>query len=199
MAQASTESYDTVRATQIAAPSRTIVQGTTLQATLETAISTELPGVIRAVVSDDVYSYDGETVLLPRGTRLIGSYNSDVSVVQDRVQLAWSRAVTPDGVSVELGGYGADTLGRSGQEGFVDGRFRQRFGSAALISLIGAAPEVVVTGNTSPAGQDVTQDIGNDLETTSQGVMGDYLSQPPVIYVDQGTGMTVFVNRDLVF
>ena len=94
MAQASTQSYDTVRATRIAAPGRTIVQGTTLNAVLETAISTELPGAIRAVVTDDVMSYDGNNVLLPQGTRLIGSYNSDVSVVQGRAQLAWNRAVT---------------------------------------------------------------------------------------------------------
>ena len=155
--------------------------------------------MIRAVVSDDVWSYDGSTVLLPRGTRLLGSYNSDVSVVQGRVQLAWNRAVTPEGVSVELGGYGADTLGRSGQEGFVDGRFRQRFGSAALISLIGTAPEVVVASETGATGQDIAEDLGGDLETSAQGVMGDYLSAPPVIYVDQGTAITVFVNQDLVF
>ncbi|MBA3585513.1 MAG: hypothetical protein H0W36_13515, partial [Gemmatimonadetes bacterium] len=114
---ASTQSSETVRATRIAAPGRTIVQGTTVAAVLETAISTELPGVIRAVMSDDVLSYDGTNVLLPRGTRLIGSYNSAGSVVQGRVQIGWNRAVTPEGVSVELGGYGSDALGGSGQAG----------------------------------------------------------------------------------
>ena len=197
--QASTQSYDTVRATQIAAPGRTIVQGTTLNAVLETAVSTELPGVIRAVVTDDVMSYDGINVLLAKGSRLIGSYNSDVSVVQDRVQIAWSRAVTPEGVSVELGGYGADGLGRSGQAGHVDARFRQRFGSAALISLIGAGPEIMISRDSGKIQSDTATDIGNDLSTTTRGVMGDYLSAGPVIYIDQGTDMTVFVNRDLVF
>lgn len=197
--EASARSYDTVRATQIADPGRTIVQGTTLNATLETAIGTEMPGLIRAVVSDDVLSYDGLNVLLPRGTRLIGNYNSDVSVVQDRVQLAWSRAVTPKGISVELGGYGADTLGRSGQEGEVDGRFRQRFGSAALISLLGSAPEVVVGERTGALGQDVAEDLGGDLQSSAQSVMGDYLAAPPVISVEQGTPLTVIVNRDLIF
>lgn len=197
--EASARSYDTVSATRIADPSRTIVQGSTLNATLETAIATELPGIIRAVISDDVYSYDGMTVLLPRGTRLIGSYNSDVSVVQDRVQLAWNRAVTPEGVSVELGGYGADELGRSGQAGRVDSRFRQRFGSAALISLLGAAPEVVVSGQASSSSQEVAEDLGGDLQNSSRSVVEDYLSVPPVIFVEQGTPLTVIVNRDLVF
>ncbi len=199
MAEASSRSYDTVRATQIANPGRTIVQGTTLNAVLETAVSTELPGVIRAVVTDNVMSHDGMNILIPQGSRLIGSYNSDVSVVQDRVQIAWNRAVTPQGVSVELGGYGADALGRSGQSGYVDSRFRQRFGSAALISLIGAGPEVIVGPDANARVSDTAQDVGDDLATASQGVMGDYLSAGPVIYIDQGTYMTVFVNRDLVF
>ena len=194
----SAQSYETVRATRIAAPDRTIVQGTTLNAVLETAISTELPGVIRAVVTDDVMSYDGLNALLPRGTRLIGSYNSDVSVVQGRVQIAWNRAVTPEGVSVELGGYGADALGMSGQAGTVDTRFRQRFGSAALISLMGAGPDVIIDRDTGGQTSDAVQDVGDDLSTATQGVMADYLQAGPVIYINQGTTMTVFVNRDLV-
>ena len=196
--EASTQSYETVRATRIAALGRTIVQGTTLNAVLETAISTELPGVIRAVVTDDVMSYDGMNVLLPRGTRLIGSYNSDVSVIQDRVQLAWNRAVTPQGVSVELGGYGSDALGMSGQAGKVDTRFRQRFGSAALVSLMGAGPNVVINEDTGGDTADAIQDVGDDMASATQGVVADYLNAGPVIYIDQGTYMTVFVNRDLV-
>ncbi|WP_299655657.1 TrbI/VirB10 family protein [uncultured Jannaschia sp.] len=196
---ASTQSYDTVRATRIANPGRTVVQGTTLNAVLETAISTELPGAIRAVVTDDVMSYDGMNVLIPRGSRLIGSYNSDVSVIQDRVQIAWNRAVTPAGVSVELGGYGADALGMSGQAGTVDSRFRQRFGSAALISVIGAGPDVVIRNDTRGDAADAMQDVGDDLASATQGVMGAYLNAGPVIYIDQGVDMTVFVNRDLVF
>ena len=199
MARSGTLSHETVRATRIPAPDRTIMQGTTLNAVLETAISTELPGIIRAVVTDDVMSYDGMNPLLPKGTRLIGAYNSDVSVVQDRVQIAWNRAVTPDGASIELGGYGADGLGMSGQSGFVDTRFGRRFGSAALISLMGAGPEVVISRGSGGIASDVAEDLGDDLSTATRDVMGDFLSAGPVIYVDQGTYMTVFVNRDLVF
>ena len=198
MADASSQAHETAQAGRIPQPGRTIVQGTVLQATLETAVSSELPGVMRAVVARDVHSYDGANVLLPKGTRLIGEYNSDVSVVQGRVQMAWSRAITPTGVSVELGGYGADRLGRSGQAGFVDSRFRARFGSAALISLIGAGPQVVINEDAGENQQDIADDVGGDLERASQSVMEDYLSAGPVIHVDQGTELTIFVNRDLV-
>ena len=199
MRTASTRSYDTVRATTIANPGRTIVQGASLAAVLETAVSTELPGIIRAVVSHDVYSYDGENILLPRGSRLIGSYNSDVSIAQNRAQIAWNRAVTPAGVSVELGGYGADQLGMSGQSGQVDTRFRQRFGSAALISLITLGPQFILKEGTSDTSRDAAEDLSSDLENTTQGVMAEYLTLGPVIYIDQGTAISVMVNRDLVF
>ncbi|ORE97059.1 TrbI/VirB10 family protein [Aurantimonas sp. 22II-16-19i] len=203
MRSASTQSYDTVRATTIANPARTIVQGTSLAAVLETAVSTELPGIIRAVVSHDVYSYDGDNVLLPRGSRLIGTYNSDVSIAQNRAQIAWNRAVTPKGVSVELGGYGADRLGMSGQSGHVDTRFRERFGAAALISLITLGPQFIVKDGSSEGSSgtvsDAADDLTGDLEKTTQSVMADYLSLGPVIYIDQGTAISVMVNRDLVF
>ena len=143
-------------------------------------------------------SHDGTNVLLPQGTRLIGSYNSDVSVVQGRVQMAWNRAVTPEGVSVELGGYGADALGMSGQAGTVDTRFRQRFGSAALISLMGAAPELLVDRSTDGRRSDWAEDAGDDITNASGGALDEYLSAGPVIYIDQGTYLTVIVNRDLV-
>ena len=199
MAAASTQSYDTVRATLIANPGRTIVQGSSLEAVLETAVSTELPGIIRAVVSHDVYSYDGENVLLPRGSRLIGSYNSDVSIAQNRAQIAWNRAVTPKGVSVEIGGYGADQLGMSGQAGKVDTRFRERFGTAALISLITLGPQFIIKEGTDDNTQDAAEDLTDDLENSTQSVMGEYLALPPVIYIGQGTKISVIVNRDLVF
>lgn len=76
LASASSEGHETVRASALADPSRMIVQGTLLDGVLETAISTDLPGAIRAVLSQDVLSYDGTNVLLPRGSRLIGHYKA---------------------------------------------------------------------------------------------------------------------------
>ena len=199
IAAASSQGYETVRATVIADPGRTIVQGSAIQAVLETAVSTELPGIIRAVTTRDVYSYDGDNVLLPRGTRLIGSYNSDVSIAQNRVQIAWNRAVTPDGISVELGGYGADQLGMSGQSGKVDSRFRQRFGTAALITLITLTPRFIVSEESDANTRTAVEDFSGTTEDATNSALEDYLSLEPVIYIFPGTTVSVLVNRDLVF
>ncbi|PJN94172.1 hypothetical protein CNY89_16090 [Amaricoccus sp. HAR-UPW-R2A-40] len=180
-------------------PSRTLVQGTILQGVLETAISTDLPGAVRAVLTEDVVSYDGSTTLLPRGSRLIGTYSASVKIAQRRALIAWTRAVTPAGVSVALGGIGADALGRSGQTGQVDTHFWERFGSAALISVFGMAPQLAVDGQTDADVADALDAIGGDLESSSRSALDAYLRIAPTIDIAQGDRLAIFVNRDLLF
>ena len=199
LASASSAGHETVRASALADPSRMIVQGTILEGVLETAISTNLPGAVRAVLSQDVLSYDGSAVLLPRGSRLIGAYSADVKIAQRRALVAWNRAITPDGTSVALGGFGADALGRSGQAGAVDTHFWERFGSAALISILGLAPQVIIDDKTNGDVADAIEDVGDDLRAASSGALDAYLRIAPTISVAQGDRITIFVNRDLVF
>ena len=64
------------RAEVIVNPANTVIQGTMIQAVLETAIDSSLAGQVRAMVSEDVHAYDGSRILIPRGARLIGRYQS---------------------------------------------------------------------------------------------------------------------------
>lgn len=185
------------RAEVIVNPSNTVVQGTMIQAVTETALDSTLPGAIRAVVSEDVHSFDGTRVLIPRGARLIGRYRSDVALAQSRVMVAWDRIILPDNQTVEISAFGGDELGRTGTTGFVDTRFAQRFGSAALISLIGALPAAATGQIEDEAVADAAGDVGADLGDSTQSVMQDYLAIRPVIHVGQGTRITVMVDRDL--
>jgi type IV secretion system protein VirB10 len=81
---------------------------------LETAIDSDLPGYVRAVVSQDVRSFDGARVLIPRSSRLIGQYKSGVASGQTRAYVVWSRLIRPDGVSVALASPAIDDAGRTG-------------------------------------------------------------------------------------
>lgn len=181
----------------IANPGNTVIQGTVIQAALETAISSELAGQVRAITSENVYSYDGSRVLIPAGSRLIGRYRSGVEIAQSRITVAWDRIILPTNQTVQISSFGADELGRSGTTGFVDTRFAERFGSAALISLISAAPSVAARQTEDEITEDVLEDIGDDLADATDSVIGEYLSIGPVIYVDQGARITVMVDRDL--
>ena len=185
------------RAEVIVNPSNTVIQGTMIQAVTETALDSTLPGAIRAIVSEDVHSLNGTRVLIPRGARLIGRYRSDVALAQSRVMVAWDRIILPDNQTVEISAFGGDELGRTGTTGFVDTRFAQRFGSAALISLIGALPAAAAGQIEDEAAADIAKDVGADLGDSTQSVMQDYLAIRPVIHVDQGTRITVMVDRDL--
>ncbi|RWO94217.1 MAG: TrbI/VirB10 family protein [Mesorhizobium sp.] len=118
-----------------------IAEGTMIRGFLETAINTDLPGMVRAVVREDVYSLDGRRVLIPKGSRLTGEYKSGIARGQTRVFIVWNRMIRSDGVSVNIGSPGADSLGRGGMAGRVDRHWLERFGSAIVLSIVGGAAE----------------------------------------------------------
>ncbi|SIR25276.1 type IV secretion system protein VirB10 [Paracoccus thiocyanatus] len=185
------------QAQTIVNPANTVVQGTLIQAVLETAIDSQLAGPVRALVSEDVHAFDGSRVLIPRGSRLIGRYQSGADIAQQRITIAWDRIILPDNQSVEISAFGGDELGRSGTTGYVDSRFATRFGSAALISLIGGLPTAAAGSTEDETTADALEGTAESLQDTTQGVIGEYLALAPVIYVDQGTRVTVMVDRDL--
>lgn len=181
----------------IANPSNTVLQGSVIQAALETALNSSLPGQIHAVVTQDVHSYAGDRILIPRGSKLIGKYDSNIELAEKRILIAWERVILPDNQTVNISSYGGDALGRSGTGGFVDKRFGARFGSAALISLLAATPSIAASEIDSVSAGEVAENVSEDLRNATNSTISEYLSLPPVIHVDQGARITVMVDRDL--
>ncbi|MDZ4762237.1 MAG: type IV secretion system protein VirB10 [Alphaproteobacteria bacterium] len=175
--------------------STTVVEGSVIPAVLETAINSDLPGYVRAVVSRDVRSFDGSQVLVPRGSRLIGQYRSGVALGQSRAFVIWTRLIRPDGAAVDLASPATDGLGRGGLDGEVDRHFLQRFGGAILLSVlnlvVGAATDAsdtsIVIASTR-AGSDIASvALSKDLDIA------------PTVTVPQGAPVRVFVSQDLDF
>lgn len=185
-------------ATQMERPERTLAQGSVIQAALQTAINSDLPGNVVAVVAEPVYAFSGDAILIPRGSRVFGQYRSGVEVNQKRILVLWTRILTPDGASMQIASVGGDQLGRSGLTGLVDTKFDERFGGAALISIIGAAPAVAANSTEDEVTREVLEEVGNDLEDATSSVIADQVSISPTIYVDQGAMVTVLVDRDVV-
>lgn len=186
------------QAEQMMDPDRTLAQGSVVQAALQVAINSDLPGNVIAVVSEPVPSFAGNNILIPRGSRLFGSYNAGIDAGQKRILIAWSRILTPDGHSMQISAVGGDRLGRSGVSGFVDTKFGERFGGAALISVIGAAPSIAASHFESETTSDTLVSITEDLEDATGTVIAEQLSRKPTIYIDQGNSVTVLVDRDVV-
>ena len=178
------------QATPMTNPSTTVTQGTLIPAILETAIDTDVPGFVRAVVSEDVRSFDGTRVLVPRSSRLVGQYQSGLQGGQKRAFVIWTRLIRPDGASVNLASPAVGFDGTTGLEGDVDSNFFGRFGSALLLSVVdglaavaSGGASVVLGGGSSAAAAAIEQD----------GQIG------PTIRVRQGEPIRVFTSRDLDF
>lgn len=137
----SREEVEVAKARQNTRTDALVPQGTFIRASLETAIQSDLPGMVRAITTEDVYSFDGRRVLIPKGTMLTGEYRSAIARGQTRVFVIWTRLLRADGVSLNLGSGGSDDLGRAGMAGEVDNHYFERFGSAILLTLVGGVTQ----------------------------------------------------------
>ncbi len=173
-------------------PSTTITEGTLIPAILETAINTDVPGFVRAVVSQDVRSFDGKRVLVPRSSRLIGQYQAGVQQGQKRAYVIWTRLIRPDGVSVSLGSPAIGFDGTTGLEGDVNTHFFQRFGSGLLLSVVGSLGAIASGGVGGVIVAGAAQSAAN-AAVQQQGQIS------PTIRVRMGEPIRVFTARDLDF
>lgn len=171
-------------------PATTVTQGTLIPAILETAIDTDVPGYVRAVVSADVRSFDGRRVLAPRSSRLIGQYRSGLQGGQKRAYVIWTRLIRPDGVSVNLGSPAVGFAGEAGLAGKVSTHFFERFGSAMLLSVIGGLG--AIGGNASVV-------IAGGSQSAAAAAVGQSGQIGPTVRVRQGQPIRVFTARDLDF
>lgn len=181
----------TASATRTLNPATTVTQGTLIPAILETAIDTDVPGYVRAVVSQDVRSFDGKNVLVPRSSRLIGQYQSGVQAGQKRAYVIWTRLIRPDGTSVNLQSPAVGFDGTTGLRGDVDNRFFQRFGSGLLLSLVGGI------GALASGGASVI--VGGAGQSAAAAAVEQGGQVGPRIRVSQGEPIRVFTARDLDF
>ena len=196
--QANTD-VDTAHAIQLQHPEMLIAQGTMIAGILETAIQSDLPGMLRAIVSEDIYGFDGSKLLIPRGSRLIGRYKSGLVRGQVRVFVMWNRILRTDGVSINLGSYGTDDLGRSGLDGDLDTHFLERFGSSILLSMIDTGMQIGANSLDNQNSATVAIESGQDVSSAAQVALENSIAIPPTIHVDQGKRIKVFVSKDLDF
>lgn len=183
-------------ATHIGDLGATVIEGTLIAGVLETAINSDLPGFTRAIVSEDVRSFDGAEVLIPRGSRLIGQYRSGLAIGESRAFVVWTRLILPDGVAISLASPVTDSLGRAGLGGKVDRHFLQRFGSAILLSIIGAGAEIIAAES---GGGQVIITSSAQAYGVAQTALQSSINIPPTIRIAQGAPIRIFVARDLIF
>jgi hypothetical protein len=189
---------------------RVITADRYIPAVLENTINSQLPGRAIAVTERNVFGSQGRTVLIPAGSRVIGHYRSLGRYGEARLDISWSRIIRPDGVSINIDNQAADVMGRVGLPGDLDTRFFEKYGSSLLTSVIAAAGDWALSGNsssvTSPLGG-TTQSLsgraragnrlGNDLDQLGQRMVQENVDIRPVLTVPQGTRLNIIPAEDI--
>ena len=170
-----------------------ITAGTSIPCVLQTAMDSTTPGYVSCVLPRDVYSESGGVVLLQRGARVLGSYQGGLQQGRRRLFVLWTRAVTPDGVTIALASPAADALGRAGFDGVIDTHFRERFGGALLLSLVDDGAYALMGGDGTRSG---AARMPSDAAATA---LQGSIDIPPTLRKAPGSEVTIFVAQDLDF
>ena len=165
-----------------------------IPAVLETALDSTRPGFARAIVSRDVRGFDGSRVLIPRGSRLIGEYRSEVAPGQRRALVNWTRLIRPDGVTIAIGSPAADRSAAAASA-------RGSTPTSSSASPARSCNRRSTSASTSPAraGNNGTVVVaaGHGPGQRTQIVQPAQIT--PTLTVRQGTSISIFVARDLDF
>ncbi|WP_325345866.1 TrbI/VirB10 family protein, partial [Xylophilus sp.] len=167
-----------------------------------------LPGQIMAQVAQDVYDTPtGKHLLIPQGSRLVGSYSSDVAYGQARVLVAWQRIVFPDGKAMDIGAMpGADSAGYAGFNDQVNNHYVRLFGSAFLMSGVTAGitysqrqNQAQNTYGAPSASSALSEALGQQLGQVTAQLIAKNLSISPTLEIRPGYRFNVVVTKDMTF
>jgi type IV secretion system protein VirB10 len=186
------------RLTGLASPS--ILQaGSIIPAALITGIRSDLPGLVTAQVTQNVYdSPTGRILLIPQGSRLIGDYDADVTFGQSRILLAWNRLILPDGRSIVLERQPAsDPRGFAGLQDGTNYHWGGVLKAALVSTLLGVGSELG-SGNDSDLARAVRRGTQDSINRAGEQIVSRELNVRPTLTIRPGFPVRVLVTRDLI-
>lgn len=125
-----------------------VFEGTVLEGVVTNHIDGGLSGPILVMLTTDYYSHDHQQLLMPQGTRLIGSVQSVGNAQQRKMFVTFHRAVCPDGFSLDFDKYvGLDQIGTTGLATKVDHGYLMAFGAAVAIGGLGGLAQIGNNGS----------------------------------------------------
>jgi len=177
-----------------------IMAGSVIAASLITGINSDLPGLVAAQVTENVHdTVTGTILLIPQGSRLIGTYDSVVAFGQKRALLVWQRIVMPDGSSIEIDNLPAtDAAGYAGLEDQVDFHTWQLIKGVAVATLLGVGTELSFGQNESDLVKAIRESTQQNVSQAGQRITEKNLNIQPTITVRPGWPLRVIVHKDLV-
>ena len=177
-----------------------VMAGTIISASLVTGINSDLPGRIIAQVTENIYdTVTGRYLLIPQGSRMIGTYDSLVAFGQERALVVWQRIIMPDGSSVVIDNLPAtDTAGYAGLEDQVNFDTWRLLKGIALSTLLGVSTELTFSGQESDLVKTIRESTQNSVNQVGQRLTERNLNIQPIITIRLGWPLRIIVHSDLV-
>ncbi|HDX1088237.1 TPA: type IV secretion system protein VirB10 [Pasteurella multocida] len=177
-----------------------LIHGTQIPCALQTRLVTDQPSILICQVTKDVFSADGSTLLVERGSKVFGEQKKAIITGQNMAFVNWSEIDTPHGIRVRIDSLGTDSLGASGMNVWVDEKWFKRFGGAILLSFI---QDGIATASAA-AQRNSTGTVVYDNSEANTGRMAEIALQnsiniQPTGYANQGQLFNILVARDIDF
>jgi type IV secretion system protein VirB10 len=176
-----------------------IFEGTVLEGVVTNHIDGGFSGPILVMLTTDYYSHDHQQLLMPQGTRLIGTVQSVGNAQQRKMFVTFHRAVCPDGFSLDFDKYiGLDPIGTTGLATKVDHGYLMAFGAAAAIGGLGGLTQIGNNGSTLSASTEIRNGISEQSAAEGEQVLNHFLNRLPVITLKEGSRARVYIGRDIL-
>ncbi|AXC13977.1 Conjugative transfer protein TrbI [Acidisarcina polymorpha] len=175
-----------------------VFEGSVFEGVVTNHIDGGLSGPILLMLTTDYYSHDHQQLLLPQGTRLVGSVQAVNSSQARKMVVSFHRAICPDGFSIDLDKFaGLDPLGTTGLATKVDNRYLQTFAVAATIGGLGGLAQVGNTNILDPSAQ-IRNGISSQSSEEAEQILNHFLNRLPIITLKEGSRARVYIGRDLL-
>lgn len=175
-----------------------IFEGSVFEGVVTNHIDGGLAGPILIMLTTDYYSHDHQQLLLPQGTRLIGSVEAVNSSQARKMVVVFHRAICPDGFSVDLDKFaGLDPLGTTGLATKVDNRYFQTFAVAAALGGLGGLAQIGNNNILDPSAQ-IRNGISSQTSEEGEQILNHFLNRLPIITLKEGSRARVYIGRDIL-
>jgi type IV secretory pathway VirB10-like protein len=176
-----------------------VFEGTVLEGVVTNHIDGGFSGPVILDLTTDLYSHDHQQLLLPQGTRILGSVQSVGDAQQRKLFVTFHRAICPDGFSLELAKYIAlDQVGTTGLATNVDHGYLQTFAAAAFVGGLGGLAQIGNDGDVLSPSTQIRNGISSQAATEGMQVLNHFLNRLPVITLKEGSRARVYIGTDLL-
>ena len=176
-----------------------VFEGTVLEGVVTNHIDGGLTGPILIMLTTDYYSHDHQQLLMPQGTRLIGTVQSVGNAQQRKMFVTFHRAVCPDGFSLELDKYvGLDPLGTTGLATKVDHGYLQAFAAAAAVGGLGGLAQIGNNGSVLSPSTEIRNGISEQSANEGEQILNHFLNRLPIITLAEGSRARVYIGTDIL-